>query len=502
MKHKFLENKDPTEILIWSAVILSLALFFLRFFLNTSFTQPLHITTSGYEEESLYALWKYLYRPQEVYSDFHNMPFAASYFNWLFYSAYGEFTKICIAIFGLSDEWIPQIGRIFTLLGCLVGIIFSKQILQLLCPKIGRTSLAIAAYIFFSPLVGFWGITVRPDLWAVVFEVMGLYYFLRLEKNFPLLGAVIFALFCYISWSFKQSHIGLLLGICLYLFFSKRVAELCIIILANAIMYAITIYLFRGTDYLYMILTSQAKMPMILWLSVKIYLSAIIKSPLTLLATTMLLIYALINRKINFSSIDRFKKVKPFLFIFISYLIITIVLSMKSGASDNYFIGYSIFSTFLLVLLIEYLGWKDRFVIYTITICSLIAILGITLVLFGFQGRINLNDLNIQNIQIKQCVKHLKMPIYVNSGYGSLPWINLGSPSFVLAATYFYKDKYGDNFENNGIEGLINQKYFHSILIPNGNQQLDENLLKLDKNGYTLNKVDGCQDVKVFSKND
>ena len=98
MKHKFLENKDPTEILIWSAVILSLALFFLRFFLNTSFTQPLHITTSGYEEESLYALWKYLYRPQEVYSDFHNMPFAASYFNWLFYSAYGEFTKICIEI--------------------------------------------------------------------------------------------------------------------------------------------------------------------------------------------------------------------------------------------------------------------------------------------------------------------------------------------------------------------------------------------------------------------
>jgi hypothetical protein len=247
-----------------------------------------------------------------------------------------------------------------------------------------------------------------------------------------------------------------------------------------------------------MLLISQAKMPMYFWLSINLFISAVIKSPLTLLITPILLFYILLRKTFNCKNIFKFQKIRLLFLIFLSFLIISILLAMKTGASDNYFIGCSIFSVFLLVLLIDYLGKNEYIVIYSLMLCSLIAILGIALVLFGIQGRINLIDLNLENNQIKQCVKNLTKPIYVNSGYGSLPWINSGSPSFILAATYFYKDKFGDVFENDGIEGLIRDKYFQSIIIPNGNQQLDKKILNLDISGYEPVMKDGCDGLKVY----
>ncbi len=63
-----------------------------------SFNEAHHIVTSGFEEESLYAMWKYLHG-LPIYNDPHQIPFSASYFNWLFYGVYGSIIlPACISL--------------------------------------------------------------------------------------------------------------------------------------------------------------------------------------------------------------------------------------------------------------------------------------------------------------------------------------------------------------------------------------------------------------------
>src|SRR5438045_9141407 len=46
------------------------------------------VTTSGCEEEALFSLWRFAHG-EAVYSDPTLLPYAISYFNWLFYLVYG-----------------------------------------------------------------------------------------------------------------------------------------------------------------------------------------------------------------------------------------------------------------------------------------------------------------------------------------------------------------------------------------------------------------------------
>ena len=57
-----------------------------------SFFEPLQLTTSGWEEEDLYAMWKYL-KGMGIYTDRYSVPYAASVYNWLFYQSYGFIIK-------------------------------------------------------------------------------------------------------------------------------------------------------------------------------------------------------------------------------------------------------------------------------------------------------------------------------------------------------------------------------------------------------------------------
>src|SRR5260221_372440 len=55
------------------------------------------IITSGFEEESLFAIWKWT-RGIAIYQNPFAPPFAQSFFNWLFYATYGEASRIGMRI--------------------------------------------------------------------------------------------------------------------------------------------------------------------------------------------------------------------------------------------------------------------------------------------------------------------------------------------------------------------------------------------------------------------
>ena len=80
--------RTKSDFALGAAALACLALMLVR--TVSIFHQGPYVLTSGYEEESLFAIWKWINK-QAVYGNAFAPPFAQSYFNWLFYFVYGAF---------------------------------------------------------------------------------------------------------------------------------------------------------------------------------------------------------------------------------------------------------------------------------------------------------------------------------------------------------------------------------------------------------------------------
>ena len=77
----------PVSILFaaWVTVGFNILLMSLRAVSAISFSEPLMVITSGAEEDSALAIWKYI-KNLPVFEDPHRLPFTASAYNWLYYA--------------------------------------------------------------------------------------------------------------------------------------------------------------------------------------------------------------------------------------------------------------------------------------------------------------------------------------------------------------------------------------------------------------------------------
>ena len=420
------------------ACLAALALFVVRFFNNTSFGEPLQIGTSGAEEESLYAIWKFL-NSEPVYLDFHSMPYAASYFNWLFYAFYGGLVGVVLHFFSLPDDWIPQIGRLVTLAGSCVGAFYAYRILRQVTVMAFPSFflMLVSGFLFFGPLVGYWSITVRPDIWAVALETAALFYFLRYRQSNEIIAAVLFAVFCYLAWGFKQNHVGLLLGVCLFLLFNRQWRSFLIVASVSWLLYAATFLALNG-DYIFLMFLSQSKMSMDWQRAAQLWLLAVSKAAFILVPLFLILPLVIRWRQHPaFSSGNG--HVRLLATIFATTLSAMLIFSAKLGASENYFIGPTVFGAFLLFSLWDTLKeatWPS----VAVSLGAAVTIAGIAAVFFGIRGNADSTASHASIIATKACLSDLPRPVFANNGFADLPWINPSRPSFVLASTYYYKD--------------------------------------------------------------
>ncbi|HRE33217.1 MAG TPA: hypothetical protein PLD88_14665, partial [Candidatus Berkiella sp.] len=156
------------------------------------------------EEESLLALFKVAHG-LPVYTDPHQSPYTATYFNWFFYTFYGKLTTFVIHVFHLDDAWIPTIGRLITFSIVSAGFVLTYRLLRSLQQQ--KLAFSLSALLWYGPLIGFWSMTVRPDLLGLFFDACAaaclLHYFP--QKRIPMV--ILAALYCYLSWSCKQINI-------------------------------------------------------------------------------------------------------------------------------------------------------------------------------------------------------------------------------------------------------------------------------------------------------
>ncbi|MFT3846475.1 MAG: hypothetical protein QM725_15565 [Lacibacter sp.] len=463
-------NYKAFNIISLAVVLCVLVLFLLRIVLNTGVHSPMHIITSGYEEESLYAIWKYIHS-QPVYFDPHKIPFAASYFNWLFYYFYGSVISLLQSIFHFGDEWIPQVGRYITLSGCIFGAVISFKIVNTIIK--GETSKLFTASViisfFFGYLIGFWAFSVRPDVWATSLELAGLYAFILFVKSnkkpYLLLSAFVF----YLSWSFKQNFAGVAIGCFFFLLIRKKYkdAALLAIIPSSLVLAAVLI---GSEDYFYLLLKSQLKQQGAAF-SVGFYnfKLAFIKS-FNITATAILLsVILLIHYKAKELITKVYRNDTALLFLLtgvISFVLFALA-SAKLGASDNYY--FSPFAILMMALIYAFhagsIHLSRGFFNYAYIFTGLFYIYLGVLIISGKQGIVSQHNVSEKYYSVKEVITRFPKPVFVEGdNNANLPWINPGHPNFVLATTYYVLRNDRDKLEEGGIEGLMEKGYFETII--------------------------------------
>ncbi|MGD0157665.1 MAG: hypothetical protein ABSB50_16335 [Terracidiphilus sp.] len=447
------------KISLFTAAAACVVLWLVRIYYALSFFTPFMMVTTGLEEESLFSVWKFT-QHQAVYADPYRIPFAASYFNWAYYWFYGSITSACLHLLHLDAIWIPTIGRLVTLgLTCVAGAMFCLTAREfvtagLFAQRPFRWAWCVIAVT--SPLIGFWSITVRPDIGALLFEWAGLYLILRCLRNQDNRLIVVAALLFYLAWAFKQSSVTIVTGSALTLLLFRRwrpLLTLCVVWWSLAVATLVV----GGHTYCECLLFSQRHLPLVMSMAFKNALRAEFKNPFLVLCLAAMLVLLWKARPL------RSRPAETALVLVASFSIcFALVTAGKAGANDNYYIpvGWAVMLGFALASERMHARWLQAGLI----VCSWLIVAGIALTPTGKTFYYNYRGQDAAHRLIADKLAHLPGPAIVTDRYSNLPWVQTIAPHFVLAYTYRYDRSAGIPFEDGGWEGLAQQGYFATIV--------------------------------------
>lgn len=444
------------EISLLAASLACLLLAAVRTCCAISFFTPWLITTTGSEDEALFSIWK-LTQGLPVYADPRLIPFANSPYNWGFYTLYGSISAAALRILHLDSVWLPTICRILTLTigmaGC--GLFF------LALRESGNARSFWPAYllpawsllVITQPLSGFWLITTRPDIGAVILELAGLLLVLRYLRKPQCFTILFAALALYAAWSFKQTSISVLVGTSATLFLLNQWRALMLLIGTFGSLVAITLWA-GGPLYRYCLLGTQTHFPLVISLGMENFTGALLKMPFTALALIGIP-WLVFKQRGDIRTMTSKPAKLACLLTALNALLFESIIASKAGASDYYLLPLSIWATLWLIMSAD--RFTPRFLNLGLITASWLMIFGISLVFLGKHGTYDRRDQHPRYAALAEKLAALPGPIFVTSNYGNLPWVQPHAPYFVISGFP------GASREHGGWEGLEKEGYFGTI---------------------------------------
>lgn len=422
--------------------------------------------TSGCEEEALFSVWKVTHG-FPAYTSPWLPPFSHSYFGWLFYELYGLWCKFWMRAAGLGDAWLPTIARSLTLLGFFACIgVYYRLIKEGLKDRFSESrtlSLGFAALVFINPLFDWWSFTVRPDIWALVFELAALLAAFRYaESKRPIdFGSV--AVATYLAWSFRPTNISILLAVGLWLLLARSWKPLVVLITIMGMMFGLTV-LVKGQNFIDNMFVANSVSGQFLVIQAKIIAySALTKNPLLTLA--ILVMFALLLQKQTWW---KEQKTRMAFLAATTSLILALSFSCKVGAGFNYYYPSSAFVPLFVWMT---LGSNKNMMIpkrLFVAFGAMGAAITCILIFLGISG----NLVHQSDEKIYQLIRHrteLDEPIFSTHRPLNLPWL-LGSGPDSLVFGYAYDQMLKarpESFTQGTLSSLLQQgKIGTVILIP------------------------------------
>ena len=461
---------------------LGVLLMAVRGYFAISFSEPLQLVTSGAEYESLYVIWKYI-NGLTVYADHTRIPFAGSFYNWVYYFFYGEVTGTVLKLLSLEDAWLPTITRLITATGTIYGAWIAARLFREF-PAAGddflnKVGLALAVLIFLGPLMGFFGIATQPDIWGFALDVTAVYLFLRFYEQRPLTGIILFCLFAYLAWGFKQIFVFSTGTVGLFLLLRRDWKILGVLIVLSWAGWGATLG-FGTAQYMKTIVSFGGSTVSLDSTQLIRNLSNFsVKFLPVLLGLTGVLATAILTGRGPALIADVRSSVtvqghRPHFGLALIGTLVTSALvipaSAKLGASESY---YFMLTFFLSLLLLSGLAWVRKSTPWP-TLVSLPLGLGwllhglaICLVFAGVTGTLSNRHTHADVTAVRDCLvdKKLPQPQFISDQYLSLPWMVPGQHHFVVQTNYRWDKPGGIKMEGGGIGGLIDKGYFATIVL-------------------------------------
>lgn len=453
-----------------------------RAFYAISLLEPLQLTTSGAEYESLYAIWKYV-NGLTVYADHTRIPFAGSFYNWVYYAFYGETARLVIVTLSLSDYWLPTVTRLTTMGGIVYGAWISARLFVALVARgnddVKRLGLTFALLLFFGPLMGFFGMATQPDIWGFAFDVTAVYFFLRFYDAQPAAAVLLFWLFAYLAWGFKQIFVYSTGAVGLFLLLRRDWRMVAMLTVVSVLGWSITLAV--GSDqYVKNVLLFGGVSVVLDWAQfVRNVGNVAIKLLPVLLGLAGIVAAMATDRGIWFRITEvayvagRWMPNGVLGFAAVGILVTSVFVlpaSAKLGAAENYYFMLSFFLALLLLAALAAISQSGTWpvpVALTLSLGWLLHIAALAMVLAGITGTLSPRYLHASLTGLRDCLaaKNLTKPLFVAHPYLSLPWMIPADQHFVIQTNYRWDRQRGIEMEGGGIGGLIDQGYFATIAV-------------------------------------
>ena len=404
--------------------------------------------TSGCEEESFFAVWRDVHG-DPVYRAAADPPYASAYFNWAFYAFYGTILRPAVGLFG--DSRLPLLGHCLTgLLGCVgaFGGAWAGSRLHKDAPR-RLAGAAVGAYLFLGPLVGWWAVTLRPDVPALLLEAIGLGTFLCWHRDHPWRATTVAWLAFYAAWSFKPTSVGGLVAAALFLLVRRRWRELAVLGGGSVVLWGMTLAI-GGPAYRTSLLETATNNTFSLNVGAANLLAAA-RALAPVVVGLPWWLHALRSRP----PLRRRSPTRDALLLAgIGTLVVTaafFVAGSKTGAGQNYF-----FAPGLLLTVGTVSGmWRlERTWAAPALACALIVLLQGGL-LSGAWGTLSLRANAGQLAQRWTTFRQLPEPRFSDDLRLNLPWLNSHSPPLVLAYNYPADRARGRPFASGGVGGMV-----------------------------------------------
>lgn len=504
-KNTFCSLRTLSVVSLVSAFI-GVLLMIVRIWHAFSFSEPLQLTTSGWEEDSLYAMWKYV-TGRKIYSDRHIIPYALSVFNWLFYQSYGFFIKTFVLLFSLSTAWIPTVGRFFTLVGSLTGVFVCYasfvNVLRIKDSVLKMMAVSFSLMVFLGPLVGFWAFTVRPDVWSFVFEVTGIFLFWRYYSVYKIKAVFLSAIVLYCSWAFKQSYIYTTVATSLFLLMRRDFKVLFIFLLLIIIFYSTT-FLLGDKDYINSFFCHEGR-GFSLSLVKENLLKAVFKSFPSTVTSVSSFVFLLLTKGLKKEVIKEDRFLFSIVLVFTT-TIISIPASGVNGAADNYYFmelyAVTLFAITLLnkisddELINDKTAGKLKIFAGLMIFGWVMHIAAIMSVFMGHQGVLSVYPQHVDMVKKQKSIGKFPKPLFVRHMYLSLPWMNPSEP--YIFTNWFLEEKRssGASFYNDGIGEIIKKGYYRTLLFSDKVRTFDSG----DLSDYKI-LPEQCEGFYVYVRN-
>jgi len=447
-----------------------------------SLQEPLHLVTSGWEQQPLMGLWLWA-NGLPIFNDYFKLPYYSAHYNWLFYGFYGE---VILGVLSRTTsapfDWLPTIARLTTLAALPFIAWLTYRNFISLCKTykpmdgfIHILCVLFALHIAVGPLIGFWAITARPDVWALTFEVAALVIFWNKGKRsfWPLIAAAACA---YLAWALKHNSVIPPITIVLFAIISRRYLDAALFsgILVSA--YSIT-FLVASEHYLPSLM--QAKLPFLPETGVRNFVNFAQKSAPQFVGLLGLVGVCILKPSI----IKQLLRIPTFQFVGILVCVcffISIPASTKEGAAENYYFLASFAMAALTVLslhVVPHITKDERVSLFPVTAITIgwglhsLALVGL---LSGTFGVLSVSSTHDSYKSAQKCMALLPRPIHSSEMYLQLPWMN---PSSLLTFTTYnyplHQSVENSPYERSGVGGLVREKAFASLFLGGPVEALD-----------------------------